>query len=59
MKTVEGTPKKSTSTIRSEKHLLASARVKDVSGARKPLIQIPSHVLMFSFMMAPVAAACK
>jgi hypothetical protein len=51
MKAVEGN--------REKPLLAASARVKDVLGARKPVIQIPSHVLMFSLMMAPVAAACK
>ncbi len=43
----------------SEKQLLASARIKDVATVRKPLIQIPSHVFVFSLMMAPVAACCK
>jgi hypothetical protein len=51
MKAVEGN--------REKPLLAASARVKDVLGARKPVIQIPSHVFMFSLMMAPVAAACK
>jgi hypothetical protein len=54
MKTDGGAPNHS-----SGKHLLASARFKEVLAARKPLFQIPSHVLMFSLMMAPVAAACK